>query len=199
MKPIIYVLIALLLAPFFFAACIAEEAVVQTAGPAAEPIREPANEPAAVFADPAEVQHEPWRQNVTAAISGVEYELESKGWGDFETIEGEPDSRNLWGVIHEPTKLEEGASLYTILGHVTGDYYDPIMEETTIGVIITVVVKIIFSSEAPEGECADVYYVSGSGRTLHGDRSENLPGSHSSPYKIFAAGDEGMWHYMCSY
>lgn len=125
-----------------------------------------------------EAEQQVWRKNSANIISEVKAEMADKGWGNVAAVEGELDSSQWGELILKPTEEEKNMFLYSVSGQIDGMNNNP----------ITVVVKIIFGSEAPEGKRGTTFYVSASGRYMS-----------SVSYDILLADDKELWDYMYSY
>ena len=126
-------------------------------------------------------QQKLWRENSDTAIKEVKDELESKGWNNIEVVEGEADSSRWGGLVLEDTVKDVDFLLYTVIGQVDGKFDNP----------ISVVVKIVFTSEYPKGARDEVFYVSKAGRYESAE--------HFDPGGILIATDKELWDYMYSY
>ena len=111
---------------------------------------------------PSDSQSTDQSDNTETAINNVKDELDSKGWKDIEAVAGEPDSAQWGGLVLEPAEVDEDSVLYTIMGQSDGMNDNP----------ITVVIKVVFNDNMPEGERVDLFYVSKAGRVMEVESNE---------------------------
>ena len=112
-----------------------------------------------------------------AVIQDAVDELKEKGWTDIEVMPHEPDYTLRWQAGFDPYPLNEGDSLFSVVGR-TG--------KTFCTVIVTL------DSTETEAERAEVFYVGTNGRRLRGTDLENFLNGESSPDVILQADDQKM-------
>ena len=125
-----------------------------------------------------------------SAIQTVIDKAQSKDWKEIEVIEGEPDARRRWGIVLEPCALQDGETVYTVIGRS-----DNVLSQNP----FYVVVKIAYHYGSKEWRIAEMSYMSLSGRPLADADVKNQFPSEYEAGEIVSANHPALFDYMYGY